>query len=134
MLLYLLQGIVEAGDVFIFHAGWFHETKQVGEVDALSMNIYIAQPQPLFYLKEFLPVLEAQVSHAGKLATPHCSESWRTLLATGANMQGSDEKFKEAVWQWMDAVEGKVVAFSRWLPWVPEELPEDCPTPACGCD
>jgi hypothetical protein len=41
-----------------------------------------------------LPVLEAQVSHAGKLATPHCSESWRTLLATGANMQGSDEKFK----------------------------------------
>ena len=125
---------MEAGDVFIFHAGWFHETKQVGETEALSMNMYIAQPQPFFYLKEFLPVLKEQINHVGTLATPHCAASWHALLRAGSTLQGSDEKLKEAVWQVMDAIEGKAFDFiSRWLPWVPMEMPESCLSPACGC-
>jgi hypothetical protein len=120
--------------VFVFHAGWFHETKQVGENEALSMNMYISQPQPLFYLQEFQPVLDQQMNQFGALATPHCASGWQALLATGFHRGGGEEKFKEASWRAMDAAEAGVAALGHLLSWAPESTSPTCPNPACGCN
>jgi hypothetical protein len=98
------------------------------------MNMYISQPQPWFYMREFKSVLNAQTNKLGDLATPHCADNWQALLDTGYHIGGSEEKLQESAWRAMDLIEASLSHTVRRLsPWA-SQRPSACRSLVCGCD
>ena len=92
------ETVLQPGDVIVFHPGWWHKTVQESETPSLSLNMYLPEPLPLFFLREFDEVLVKQ----GR--TDHCTAMWRLEARAGFGVSGVGQSVAETIWRVLDSL------------------------------
>ena len=92
------ETVLQPGDVIVFHPGWWHKTVQESDTPSLSLNMYLPEPLPLFFLREFDEVLVKQ----GR--TNHCTAMWRLEARAGFGVSGVGQSVAETIWRVLDSL------------------------------